>query len=435
MTYLCVRNGDFMLDNRPVRLRGVGLGNWLNLEHFMLGIPGTDSEIRDALTKRYGSERADRFWDCFYAAYVGEADIAFYRELGMNSVRVPFNYRRVVDNQGRFDAESAGIRQIDRLLDSCRRHRILAILDLHAAPGGQNPDWHSDNASGTYPFWERAPLRTQVATLWRDIAAYYKDDPMVGGYDLLNEPCYFEKSIDSILVEFYAACINEIRKVDTRRLIFIEGNTYARDFTMFRENMDDNLAYTFHYYPFLQLPGALDSGDVTLKIEASLERDVTLSHLTETLGRPIWCGETGHPLCETATVSSLPQFLDILEQRNISWALWPHKDARAWGLTFPTIDAPWMRFVEKTAQGWSFFDVFNQDSIISVNQSGDRMGFYRGLAESVTLAYRKFEERLQSVSFDTLMAAASSLTFARCEHYDALVKKIKTLAEESEAAQ
>ena len=38
-----------------------------------------------------------------------------------------------------------GFKHLDRVIDLCAKHGIYTILDLHTAPGGQNPDWHSDN--------------------------------------------------------------------------------------------------------------------------------------------------------------------------------------------------------------------------------------------------------------------------------------------------
>ena len=52
-----------------------------------------------------------------------------------------------------------GFEHLDRAIALCRKYGLLAILDLHAAPGGQNPDWHSDNLRGESLFWEYADFR------------------------------------------------------------------------------------------------------------------------------------------------------------------------------------------------------------------------------------------------------------------------------------
>ena len=41
--------------------------------------------------------------------------------------------------------KESGFKHLDRVIEICAQHGIYTILDLHTAPGGQNPDWHSDN--------------------------------------------------------------------------------------------------------------------------------------------------------------------------------------------------------------------------------------------------------------------------------------------------
>lgn len=41
-----------------------------------------------------------------------------------------------------------GFKHLDRVIDLCAKHGIYTIIDLHAAPGGQNLDWHADTGLG-----------------------------------------------------------------------------------------------------------------------------------------------------------------------------------------------------------------------------------------------------------------------------------------------
>jgi aryl-phospho-beta-D-glucosidase BglC (GH1 family) len=45
-------------------------------------------------------------------------------------------------NPGKF--KKSGLKHLDRVIDLCAKHGIYTVIDLHAAPGGQNPDWHCD---------------------------------------------------------------------------------------------------------------------------------------------------------------------------------------------------------------------------------------------------------------------------------------------------
>jgi len=71
----------------------------------------------------------------------------------------------------------------------CAKHKIYTILDLHAVPGTQNPDWHSDNVTNHAAFWDHKDHQDRVVWLWREIARRYRDNPWVAGYNPINEPC------------------------------------------------------------------------------------------------------------------------------------------------------------------------------------------------------------------------------------------------------
>lgn len=385
----------------------------------MLGIPGTDSEIRAAVLTAFGEENASRFWQTYYQNYVDESDILFLKSMGFNCLRLPVNACAFFDSDS-FETSTA-VKELDRVISLCASQQIYAVIDLHAALLGQNPDWHSDNATGDYGFFKDPACRTQTALLWKRIARHYKDNPWVAGYDLLNEPCYFERFLDDVLLRFYADCIAQIRAVDDRHIIFLEGNTYARDFTMFNHNLDDRVAYTFHYYPFLQLPKQLHPPNLREKIKTSLHQDVTLSHLQEKLCRPIWCGETGHPLHALDTVDALQVFLELLEELNISWSLWPHKDARAMGLCYPTETSAYATLVRQATRNWNFWDIFNQDSILSVQNEADKHVFYRTLAKAGSDANRKFGQALRQIPFEKFHASLSDFRFENCEKNDPLM--------------
>jgi hypothetical protein len=416
--YLQIRGKEFVLGDRPIVLRGVGLGNWLNLEHFMLGIPGTETELRATMVETYGRQAAERFWDRYYAAYTSEADLRFVRELDMNSVRVPINANW-------FGGETpAALRELDRLIETAERQRLLVIIDLHAAPGGQNPDWHCDSVTGVAGFWKDAASRAAVIQLWERLAIRYRDSTTVAGYDLINEP-HFHDPDGSMLVSFYAECIAAIRRWDSKHVIFIEGNRYARDFSMFTRNLDDQVAYSFHYYPFLQIPNDLGGPNASQRLNERLFAETSLLHLQRDLGRPIWCGETGHALHLASSASIVGTFLDMLEAQGISWATWPLKDARAMGLLTPKDASPWMRLVRELTHGWSFWDLFAQDSLLSAGGAGDGPLYYQRLAQVTSAAHARFRDELSKVPFDTLCAALGSFDFPSCDQQVELVEPIR----------
>jgi endoglucanase len=424
--YLQVQGSEFSYRGKPISLRGVGLGGWLNIEHFMLGIPGTETEIRSAIEEVYGQAAAEHFWNVFFESYTSEADLRFVRELGLNTLRIPINIRHSATASGNFST-SVAVRELDRVVAMAEHWGLLVVFDLHSAPGGQNPDWHCDNATGKSGFWTNSDCRHQVIEFWEQLATRYRDNTTVAGYDLINEPCFFDGALNTVLVDFYATCIRAIRRIDPHHVIFVEGNTYGRDFSMFERNLDDQVAYSFHYYPFLQIPNDLGSPNLVARLEQSLFGDVSLEHLRRTLKRPIWCGETGHPQHLRASVSALETFLRLLGDLGIGWALWPLKDARAMGILSPSEQSPWMQFVRRTTNGWNFWDSLTEDSVASANRESRREAFYERLASATSEANARFKENLRGIPFDVPFSALRSFGFGECERQSemtALVRRI-----------
>src|ERR1044071_6686177 len=93
-------NGDRITTpaGEPVVLKGVGLGGWMNMENFITGYPATESLQRKALMRALGPEGYAHYFKRFLDVFFGEEDAAFLAGLGLNSVRLPVNYRHFEDD-------------------------------------------------------------------------------------------------------------------------------------------------------------------------------------------------------------------------------------------------------------------------------------------------------------------------------------------------
>ena len=67
----------------------------------------------------------------------------------------------------------------DRVFDPAR---IKVVIDMHVGPGTKVNQLLSNALS-----WE-PEMQQALVDVWREIAARYKGDPVLYGYDLLNEP-------------------------------------------------------------------------------------------------------------------------------------------------------------------------------------------------------------------------------------------------------
>lgn len=434
--FLHVQGLDFVADGEKIVFRGFGVGNFLNLEHFMIGLPGNESQIRQAICDVYGEENARRFWSKYQACYLGEADFQFMQSIGVNVIRIPFNYHIFESDQMPYQYNRDGFAPIDRVLALCEKYRIYAILDLHAAPGGQNPDWHCDNPIGENLFWAQADYRKRVISLWRFIAEHYRENPWVGAYDLMNEPVCAGYYSPEMVPEFFNELRKNVREVDPNHLIFLEGDTYSRDFSQYKLCTDSNVAYTFHYYAFFEKDVLAGPGQME-KTEEAIFRGITLDYIREKLQRPVWCGETGIPMNQGEVEryeSLLRDTLKIYEKHGISWTLWCFKDARSMGTVMPQKDAPWMKFSERAVGNWDFWKNFNDWS--EVDRLSEKFGtelspelrrkiHFRNQASHQLLLAERFRRLLREIPFEEFITYPESFLFERCETWSALVEMVK----------
>ena len=111
--------GDKVVDGNgePILLRGAGLGGWMNMENFITGYPGHESQHRAAMLKVLGKEKQEFFFDKFLEYFFTEADAKFFASLGLNCLRVPFNYRHFEDDMNPRVLKESGFKHLDRVVE------------------------------------------------------------------------------------------------------------------------------------------------------------------------------------------------------------------------------------------------------------------------------------------------------------------------------
>jgi len=301
-------DGEIVEGNgEPILLRGFGLGGWLVPEGYMLHnqawISGFESptDIENHVTDLIGAEAAEDFWELYRANYVAQADIDQIAEWGFNHLRVPFHYKQFYDSTG--SETPIGYAIVDELISWCEPYNMYIILDMHCAPGGQNGGPISDS-DGTARLWLEESNKELTIQIWKEIAAYYADHTLIGGYDLINEPVLPSGVTLEEFKQLYMDITEAIREVDNNHLLWIEGNWYGTDFAGLTPPWDDNMGYSFHKYW-----GA-----------TSLSTIQSYINMRNNYGVPLWMGESG----ENSNHWYYEVF-KLLEENNIGWNFWTHK--------------------------------------------------------------------------------------------------------------
>ena len=298
-------------DGKPFLIKGTNLGNWLNPEGYMFGFDKTNSPhmIDDMLRTLVGPDETDSFWQAFKENYITEEDVAYIASTGANTIRLPFHYKLFTDEDYMGTKSGGdGFALMDRCVEWCRRYGLYLILDMHDAPGGQTGA-NIDDSYG-YPWLFRSePSQALFCDIWKRIAAHYKDEPVILGYELVNEPIapYFadKNELNSLLEPLYKRAVAAIREVDGNHIILLGGAQWNGNFRVFSDwTFDDKIMYTCHRYK---------SAPTADAIRAIIEfRDKT--------GLPMYMGETGHNSTEWQAA-----FCKMMEENNIGWTFWPYK--------------------------------------------------------------------------------------------------------------
>lgn len=288
-------------EGKDILFRGVGFGSWFLPEGYMWCFPEMGDRprrIEKMVRDLVGEKKASQFWDIYYSEYITEADIKIIADEGYNSVRVPINYRIFTENEDMF-------KYIDLLIEWCRKYSIYIILDLHGAPGGQTGT-NIDDSEFNSPDLFINELNIQLTVdFWKMIAYRYKNEWIIAGYDLLNEPLpeWFSRYYKKV-IPLYKKLIQAIREIDTKHMIILEGVHWATDWSIFNDKLDNNMMLQFHKY--------WNSPDRE-SLEAYLSK-------REELNVPIFMGEGGENNSDWYTGA-----FRLFEDLDISWNFWTWK--------------------------------------------------------------------------------------------------------------
>ena len=304
-------NGTQLVDStgNSLILKGTNLGNWLVPEGYMFKMEQVNAprKIDELLYELVGPDSLQVFWKGFLDNYITHDDIKYLKSIGVNHLRLPFHYKMFTDDLYMGERNS-GFKYFDRLIDWCREEQLYVLLDMHCAPGGQTGD-NIDDSYG-YPYLFKSKSSQDLMTkIWVDIAKKYKDEPVIIGYDIVNEPIahYFNDELEDLnhkLFLLYNRIIKEIRAVDKEHTIFLNGSNWSGNFDVFEELVDDNVVYEFHKYWF----------------DVNQEAIQTYLDFRDKHQVPIYIGETGENTDEWVN-----EFRVLLDEHNVNWCFWPYK--------------------------------------------------------------------------------------------------------------
>jgi len=249
------------------KIYGVNLGGWLVLESFIA--PSiwnifNDTAVVDQWTwcqhakNQSGAiDQLHHHWETF----VSEEDLTALQSFGISHVRIPVGYWIVMTQEELDQYQEPWIigewPYLVRGLQMAKKHNLKVAIDLHNAPGGQNPWQHSgkvntnkwgtgDTVNRTLDILERLVMRIA------DLEHNDTTSGVVTAIGLLNEPFAWQLAGGiSTVQNYYLEAYDVVRKhlPADKYLIMMDG---AFSWSAFNGFMSDskyqNVAVDLHRY-------------------------------------------------------------------------------------------------------------------------------------------------------------------------------------------
>ncbi|WP_339527388.1 glycoside hydrolase family 5 protein [Pseudomonas sp. EL_65y_Pfl2_R96] len=273
---------------------------------------------------------------------LSERDFKSLDDLNVNAVRVAFASHPLFDERGGLD--SAAIAVLDNYIRYAKKYNILILIDIHTFPG--NVKKYSGSIGDEY--WRNTDLMSELIKSYAQLAEKLKDESMVIGYDIVNEPAQADLSN---YLGFLKQVSETILKISPGKLVLIQPritiqpngipNGQRSNWSEITHLIDDKTVVgSLHYY---------DPGDFThqgvhqfpvnqrlpflLRSEKSLRLYFrkTLSRILNHPG-PVIVGEFSVSNYSPVDDSELYMntLLDLFERNGWSWFYHSYKEADIW---------------------------------------------------------------------------------------------------------
>ena len=253
------------------------------------------------------------YWNCFFT----QEDFRIVKEdLGLNTVRLPFYYLNILNEDLSLKPEEEAFAYLDWFISQAAAQELYVVLDLHGAPGSQNGYEHSGSV-GEAALWNSKENVAATVALWEFVAMHYtQTQPQLGKwiatYDILNEPTNPARSVtNKTCWDVFDLIYDAIRATGDRHVITMEGCWSYNNLPDPRDYGWENVQYEYHWYNWQShiLPYALFYAYLDM---TNIGRDYDV---------PVFIGE--FTLFEDK--DAWQKQLKLFEDRNYSWTIWNYK--------------------------------------------------------------------------------------------------------------
>lgn len=241
-----------------MKIRGVNVGGWLNLEPFITPSFFENWGSRDGvvdewtLLTKLGPTKAKDSLEKHYSTFITKQTFVDIRNAGMDHVRFPFGYWIVQTYPGDPYLAQVSWRYLLRGIEYCRQNGLRVNLDLHGAPGSQN-GWNHSGRQGVIGWLNGTDgdLNAQrTLDIHHKLSVFFAQDRyknLVTMYGLVNEPRNVELDTNKV-VAWSQKAISQIRSDGIEGVIVFGDGFMGLDNWQGKLQNNDNLLLDVHQY-------------------------------------------------------------------------------------------------------------------------------------------------------------------------------------------
>jgi len=249
--------------------------------------------------------------------------------------------------------------KLDTLMPLLAEKNIRVIINMHFPPGGRYKhvpktgpnDKNRETGSGEperFRMMDDPVYRDAFLAAWKKIAARYRSNPNIYGYDLMNEPVQRKDArFNWLQLQYDAACA--IRKIDKKTPIIVENNDMCApinfNITPFPLK---NIIYQIHMYIPVDYThqGLFDLKNYTADFAARRwdyrDRGWNQARLRQVMAEPvefqkkygakILVGEFSVVLWAPGGADYLADLISIFEENRWDWCYHAFREFEGWSL-------------------------------------------------------------------------------------------------------
>lgn len=336
-------NGKVLKNNYgqgdTVYLRGTNAGGYMLQEFWLTPTDYTanvtdQTDLINTLTNRFGSDAAKTLINTYESNYWKKSDFDTCASLGINCIRLPIWYRNFVDENNNW--YSNAFDRVDWFVEQAGKRGIYVIIDMHGAYGSQNGSDHSgvdggNDKKGASEFFfgsNAASNQEKYYQMWEKIAEHYNSNPVVAGYDLLNEPYneyrynsgYSDDQLHSWLWNIYDNAYKRIRAKDPTHVIIMEATWEPTDLPNPDTYGWENVMYEYHNYLYDDYENA--NGQQIANMQKRINNINSANYNV-----PSYMGEFSY----FNSPSTWEQGLKLLNDSGLNWTNWTYKCVSTYG--------------------------------------------------------------------------------------------------------